>query len=170
MNGGSRLTSLDQSVHETVSLLKRVAGAKKQKQESDLPAIIAGATLRIPRGIMLPEAILILDAVAIRFDGDRPHLSVGEIKTYPDRGGYTDPHDLAIARAQAGIYLHALDTVVQALGLDGGGSTTMVVEDCWLNDVVNNPSDDGSAGHGGSRSVASAAATARAAASSLVAG
>jgi len=44
---------------------------------------------------------------------------------------------------------------VQALGLDGGGSTTMIVEDCWLNNVVNNPSDDGSAGHGGSRSVAS---------------
>jgi len=44
---------------------------------------------------------------------------------------------------------------IQAVGFDGGGSTTMVVEDCWLNDVVNNPSDDGSAGHGGSRSVAS---------------
>jgi len=44
---------------------------------------------------------------------------------------------------------------VEALGLDGGGSTTMVVEGCWINDVVNNPSDDGSAGHGGSRSVAS---------------
>ena len=39
---------------------------------------------------------------------------------------------------------------VQALGLDGGGSTTMVVEDCWLDDVVNNPSDSG-----GARSVAS---------------
>ena len=39
---------------------------------------------------------------------------------------------------------------VQALGLDGGGSTTMVVEGCWLDDVVNNPSDAG-----GARSVAS---------------
>ena len=39
---------------------------------------------------------------------------------------------------------------VQALGLDGGGSTTMIVEDCWLDDVVNNPSDAG-----GARSVAS---------------
>ncbi|MGB0641317.1 MAG: phosphodiester glycosidase family protein, partial [Myxococcota bacterium] len=44
---------------------------------------------------------------------------------------------------------------VQALGLDGGGSTTMTVEGCWLNDVVNNPSDDGSAGHGGARPVGS---------------
>jgi hypothetical protein len=44
---------------------------------------------------------------------------------------------------------------IQALGLDGGGSTTMVVDGCWLNDVVNNPSDDGSAGHAGSRSVGS---------------
>ena len=39
---------------------------------------------------------------------------------------------------------------VQALGLDGGGSTTMIVEDCWLDDIVNNPSDAG-----GARSVAS---------------
>ena len=44
---------------------------------------------------------------------------------------------------------------VHALGLDGGGSTTMIVDDCWLNDVVNNPSDDASAGHAGSRPVGS---------------
>ncbi|MEC8194456.1 MAG: phosphodiester glycosidase family protein, partial [Myxococcota bacterium] len=44
---------------------------------------------------------------------------------------------------------------VEALGLDGGGSTTMVVRDCWINDVVNSPSDDGTDGHGGARSVAS---------------
>ena len=44
---------------------------------------------------------------------------------------------------------------VHALGLDGGGSTTMMIDDCWLNNVVNNPSDDGSAGHGGSRPVGS---------------
>ena len=30
---------------------------------------------------------------------------VGEIKTYPDRGGHTDGGELAQARAQAGVYI-----------------------------------------------------------------
>ena len=31
---------------------------------------------------------------------------------------------------------------VQAIGLDGGGSTTMVVRGCWMDtDIVNTPSD-----------------------------
>ena len=38
------------------------------------------------------------------------------MKTYPDRGGHTDPHELAVARAQAGIYLHAIQLVVADLG------------------------------------------------------
>ena len=41
----------------------------------------------------------------------------------------------------------------QAINLDGGGSTTMVIEDCWIDDVVNSPSDDGSAAHTGERAV-----------------
>jgi exopolysaccharide biosynthesis protein len=41
----------------------------------------------------------------------------------------------------------------QAINLDGGGSTTMVVEDCWIGDVVNAPSDDGTSGHEGERAV-----------------
>jgi hypothetical protein len=41
----------------------------------------------------------------------------------------------------------------QAINLDGGGSTTMVIEDCWIGDVVNAPSDDGSSGHEGERAV-----------------
>ena len=44
---------------------------------------------------------------------------------------------------------------VEAIGMDGGGSTQMVVRDCWLGDVVNSPSDDGSSGHSGERSVGS---------------
>jgi hypothetical protein len=44
-------------------------------------------------------------------------LTVGEIKTYPDRGGYTDPRELATARAQAGVYVHGLRLVVEELGL-----------------------------------------------------
>ena len=44
---------------------------------------------------------------------------------------------------------------VDAINLDGGGSTTMWVENCWLNGVVNFPSDNGSADHDGGRTVAS---------------
>ena len=43
---------------------------------------------------------------------------------------------------------------VDAANLDGGGSTTLVVEDCWIGDVVNSPSDNGAADHHGERSVA----------------
>ena len=42
---------------------------------------------------------------------------------------------------------------VDAANLDGGGSTTMVVEDCWIGDVVNSPSDNGAADHHGQRAV-----------------
>ena len=43
---------------------------------------------------------------------------------------------------------------VDAINLDGGGSTTMVVTDCWTSNLVNFPSDNGAADHHGARSVA----------------
>ena len=43
-------------------------------------------------------------------------MTVGEIKVFPDRGGHTDPQQLATARAQAGIYRHALQLRSAALG------------------------------------------------------
>jgi hypothetical protein len=42
---------------------------------------------------------------------------VGEIKTYPDRGGHTDSAELATARAQAGVYVHGLDVTLAGMGL-----------------------------------------------------
>ncbi len=63
---------------------------------------------------MLPEAILVIDGAAVILrDLTPPELIVGEIKTYPDRGGYTEPAQLAQARAQAGVYVHGLDLGVQ---------------------------------------------------------
>lgn len=44
---------------------------------------------------------------------------------------------------------------VDAVNLDGGGSTTMSISQCWLNDVVNHPSDNSSDDHYGSRTVGS---------------
>ncbi len=110
MNGGPRIRDLDGAIGETRELI----GAAGKR---DAPPLVAGATVRIPRGIMLPEAILIIDALAIRTDLQRPTLVVGEIKAYPDRGGYTDRQALASARAQAGLYVHALELVVEQLTL-----------------------------------------------------
>ena len=45
--------------------------------------------------------------------------------------------------------------LVDAVNLDGGGSTTMVVRDCWLNHTVSFPSDNEAADHAGLRAVAS---------------
>jgi hypothetical protein len=68
---------------------------------------------------MLPEALLVIDVVTVTYDGPRVLLTVGEIKTYPDRGGYTDGAELATARGQAGVYVHGLDLVIAELGLGG---------------------------------------------------
>jgi hypothetical protein len=82
-----------------------------------LPAIVAGMTVKVPGGVMLPEAMLVLDVLVIRSEEERPTLVTGEVKTYPDRGGYTEGAQLAQARAQAGIYAHGLALVVDELEL-----------------------------------------------------
>jgi hypothetical protein len=87
------------------------------RTKGDPPAIWAGLAIRIPGDPILPETNLIIDLVAARREGDRIHLRVAEIKTYPHRGGYTDPLQLAGARAQCGIYIHALREHLSAQGL-----------------------------------------------------
>jgi hypothetical protein len=106
--------TLDEAREATSMLLKDVAGKGKGK-----PIVAAGATLRIPGGVMLPEAILVVDVLVIRRDVSPPALLVGEVKTYPDRAGYTDAKELAVARAQAGVYVHGLRLVLEELGLAG---------------------------------------------------
>ena len=111
LNGG-RARTLADALTLTADALK-VAAAHPQRA----PAVISGATVTIPGGIMLPQATLVLDVLAIRSRAHGPELVVGEIKTYPDRAGYTDPAELATARAQAGIYVHGLELVLAGLGL-----------------------------------------------------
>lgn len=114
MNGG-RCRSLDEALERTADILREAAS----RRSSNLPWLVAGATVRIPGGVMLPEAILVLDALVLRHDKNPTSLIVGEIKTYPDRAGYTDSAELATARAQAGVYVHGLDLVIEELGLHG---------------------------------------------------
>ena len=111
MNGG-RCQSLDNARDETSDTLRQAAAKPK-----NAPAVVAGATVTIPGGVMLPEALLVLDVLVIRPGEELPTLVVGEIKTYPDRAGYTDPRELAGARAQAGVYVHGLALVLAELGL-----------------------------------------------------
>jgi hypothetical protein len=109
MNGGPRVRSLDQALQETAEVLRRAATGAGE------PSLVAGATVRIPRGIMLPEAILIIDALVLRGDLTPCSAVVGEIKAYPDLAGYTEPGELASARAQAGLYVHALQIILEEL-------------------------------------------------------
>jgi hypothetical protein len=116
INGGARLGSVDQAVAATEKWLWRIA-AEPLSAES----IVAAPTIRIPKGVILPEALLIIDAATVVMtDGGRPRITVGEIKVFPDRGGHTDPQQLASARAQAGVYRHALELSVASLGLADG--------------------------------------------------
>jgi hypothetical protein len=110
-NGGGPMPSLDAAIDASSTWLGMLAADKTQE------TIAAGLTLRIPGGVMLPEATLCIDALAVRKRDSRRELIVGEIKVYPDRGGYTDATQLATSRAQAGIYGHALQVAIGAADL-----------------------------------------------------
>jgi hypothetical protein len=113
INGGTRLGSVDEALTETAAWLRRIAS-----DPTTAESIVAAPMIKIPKGVILPEALLIIDVVIVTaIDGARARTTVGEIKVFPDRGGHTDPQQLASARAQAGVYRHALELSVEALGL-----------------------------------------------------
>ena len=113
MNGGASITTVDQALERTSAWLQHLA-AERTSAES----IVAGPMIRIPKGVILPEALLIIDVATVTANtSGRPRVTVGEVKVFPDRGGYTDAGQLASARAQAGIYRHALDLAIDALGI-----------------------------------------------------
>jgi hypothetical protein len=111
-----KLPDMDAALAQTATQLTSLSKIKGRDVE---PSIIAAATICIPERVMLPEAILIIDVLAVRWDpsAKRPELVIGEVKTYPDRGGHTDSAELATARAQAGVYLHGLEVTLASMGL-----------------------------------------------------
>lgn len=116
-NGG-KLESLNEALSESRKILIEVAkslGRSKSKKEA---ALCAGFTIKIPKGILLPEAILIIDVLLLKVVNGKPTAIVGEVKTYPDRGGHTDSGELSVARAQSGMYVHGLDLVLGEVGLE----------------------------------------------------
>ena len=109
MNGGKKIASIEQAIQETLKMLE-VANSGK--------TIVAGPLIKIPKGILLPEATLIIDSLILNPKKDGiVELTIGEIKIFPDRGGNTDPSQLSSARAQAGVYVHGLTMVIESLGM-----------------------------------------------------
>jgi hypothetical protein len=84
-NFGSSVTSVDEALAKSESFLHNA------RQIPELPSLITGLTLRLPQGVMLPEATLILDVMTAVRRGGLIQIRVGEIKVFPDRGGYTNP-------------------------------------------------------------------------------
>lgn len=114
-NGGP-CAKLDDAAARTRALLQAIATAEGR---STLPVVVAGAALELPgQPVLLPEAMLALDALVIRPGTEGPELVVGEVKTYADRAGFTDRGELATARAQAGAYFHGLQVALSDLGLE----------------------------------------------------
>lgn len=111
INGGP-LADIDDAIAHTEKFLRVLAS------DPSFEGVVSSATVRIPKGVMLPEATLIIDALAVTIHEGRPLLSVGEIKTYADRGGHTSKSDLAHARAQMGLYVHALAMVLEHADLN----------------------------------------------------
>jgi len=112
MNGGTRVKSVDEALQLTEDWLDEIA-ARPAEAES----IVAAPMIRIPKGVILPEALLIVDVVTVVEQDGLAAIRVGEVKVFPDRGGHTDPQQLATARAQAGVYRHAFELAVTARGL-----------------------------------------------------
>lgn len=111
LNGG-RQSNLGAALTATADYLRHLAEVTPTR-----PALVAGATVVVPGGVMLPEALLVIDALVVTAQETNVNLAVGEIKTYPDRGGHTDSAELATARAQAGVYVHGTRLVLAHLKL-----------------------------------------------------
>ncbi len=115
---GGPIDTLDTAAEKFETLLRTWAG-RTGDARMHLPTIVASATLRTPADVM-GEGMLALDVLTVHPE-PRPApitLRVGEVKVYPDRGGFTDSIELATARAQAGLYLYVLRRTVAALDLE----------------------------------------------------
>jgi len=123
MNGGS-IENLDIAVNKFTELLQHLTAYSDSDQ-----LIVAAATMKLVGNYMIPETILVVDALVCKRVGDRWELTVGEVKTYPDRGGFTDKSHLSSTRAQAGVYVYALDRTINELGL---GSKMAVAENGFI--------------------------------------
>jgi hypothetical protein len=113
-NGGPTHRNIDAAILASDEFLRSLSDPHAEFQ-----SITTGIALRLESGVMLPEATLILDVLSLErhIDG-RVRFQVGEIKVFPDRGGYTDSGHLSSARAQAGVYKYALEEWIEKNDLE----------------------------------------------------
>lgn len=109
-NGGP-CGNTEDALNMTTRWLQELAAGQVER------TIAAGATIRIPGGVMLPHATLCIDVIAVVVRNGMVTLIVGEVKVYPDRGGYIDSTQLSTSRAQAGMYVHGLRLAIDAAKL-----------------------------------------------------
>lgn len=116
-SGPSR--DLDESCARFARLLREWS-ASTGDARLGIASIVAGATVRMPAIEGLPEGLFSIDVITVH-PNPRPApivLRVGEVKVFPDRGGFTDPAELSTARAQAGTYVHVLRLAITDAKLD----------------------------------------------------
>ncbi len=126
---GGAQTSLHAARNAFQAFLRSAAKATGEARLA-LPTLVAGPVLAAPANV-IGDGLFAIDVLTVH-PQPRPApvtLRVGEVKVYPDRGGFTDGGELAGARAQAGLYVHLLRLEVTALGLD---RDLLVVDDGFL--------------------------------------
>ena len=84
MNGGRVVTTVDDALVRTEQWLRTITAGPERAE-----TIVAAPMVRIPKGVILPEALLIIDVATVEARGGVALVTVGEIKVFPDRGGHT---------------------------------------------------------------------------------
>ncbi len=116
---GGAARDLDEACARFTKLLREWSGSTGDAR-SNIASIVAGATVNMPARDGLPEGLFSIDVMTVH-PNPRPApivLRVGEMKVFPDRGGFTDPAELSTARAQAGTYVHVLRLALGAAKLE----------------------------------------------------
>ena len=96
------------------NLLRMMSG----EQDTGKAYLFAGFRFNDEEFAMNFNAEFEIDLLLLSYKTEMNHweLRVGEVKTYPNRHGLTDAHQLATARAQAGLYSHLLPKFMSRVG------------------------------------------------------
>ena len=111
-----RTSGYESSFDDAKAFLERIS------EEPDKDSQFLGAGFRFVADDIPPGGGDVeIDLVLVRYSASLGKwlIKIGEIKTYPDRAGLTDPMQLATARAQAGLYRRLLIRWLSSSPLNG---------------------------------------------------
>lgn len=114
---GGTCRNLEEARERTVAF---VTALSQYGITRNTPALLAGATIRVPGARHASRRPSWCNALVVREADGRPELLVGEIKTYPNRGGHPDRAELSGARAQLGVYAHDKERCFGSTGWRNG--------------------------------------------------